>query len=83
MLLGGLVAGAVLAADVCTDALVTLAPPRSPSHSPPPRGTPSTVNTPHTGAIPIAGPSGASSMGLPGAGPEAPRAPANGGRKDR
>ena len=80
LLVGVLVAGALLAAPV---------------HGLRPRGvagcdrscrgargyTPSTVNTPHTCAIPTAGPAGASTMGIPG-GPGGFRARGTGGPEE-
>ena len=68
LLVGVLVAGALLAAHLVHGrALVALALAAIAVVLAAPAGyTLSTVNTPHTGAIPSAGPAGASSLGLPG-----------------
>ena len=71
LLVGVLVAGALLAAHLVTAApLVALALAAIAVVLAAPAGyTLSTVTPPHTGAIPTAGPAGASSMGIPGGGP--------------
>jgi 4-amino-4-deoxy-L-arabinose transferase-like glycosyltransferase len=81
LLVGVLVAGALLAAHLVHGrALVALALAAIAVVLAAPAGyTLSTVNNPHTGAIPTAGPAGASSMGIPGGGPGGFRGAGNGG----
>ncbi len=81
LFVGVLVAGALLAAHLVHGrALVALALAAIAVVLAAPAGyTLSTVNTPQTGAIPTAGPAGASTMGLPGGGPGGFRGAANGG----
>jgi hypothetical protein len=81
LLVGVLVAGALLAAHLVHGrALVALALAAIAVVLAAPTGyTLSTVNTPHTGAIPTAGPAGASTMGIPGGGPGGFRGAGNGG----